>query len=175
MAEALRAEVVGDAALGNFGGTGVEVRVADVDASNANDESVTGERAARELARVGVGFEDVEFGVADFAPGLQGELRLRDREPLDGDRAAVFQAGVTDVAGVTAAEFRELARYPLGVGVSLADFEQHVLAGAGGCEAEVLFDDEVLGFGAENAASEGCAKGARVRAAESQVGFKVRA
>jgi hypothetical protein len=49
---------------------------------------------------------------------------------------------------VTAAEFGELARDPLGVGVSLADFEEYVLAGARCGEAEVFFDDEVFGFGA---------------------------
>ena len=79
---------------------------------------------------MGIGFEDIEFGVADFAPGFEGEARLGDREPLYGDGAAVFQAGVTDVARVAAAEFGEFARDPLGVGVSLADFEEDVLAGA---------------------------------------------
>ena len=64
-AEALGAEVVRHAAAGNFSGAGVEVGVIDVDTANTNDEAVTGERAARKFARVGVGFEDVEFGVAD--------------------------------------------------------------------------------------------------------------
>ena len=97
---------------------------------------------------MGIGFEDIEFGVADFAPGFEGEARFGDREPLYGDGAAVFQSGVADVARVATAEFRELARDPLRVGVSLTDFEEDVLAGAGCSEAEVFFYDEVFGFGA---------------------------
>jgi len=97
---------------------------------------------------VGVGFEDIEFGVTDFAPSLEGEARLGDREPLHGDGTAIFQSGVADVARVATAKFGELARDPLGVGVSLADFEEDVLAGARCGEAEVFFYDEVFGLGA---------------------------
>ncbi len=97
---------------------------------------------------MGFGFEDIEFGVADFAPSLEGEARLRDRKRLHGDGATIFQAGVADVARVAAAEFGELADDPLSVGVSLADFQQYVLARARRGEAEVFLYDEVFGFGA---------------------------
>jgi len=99
--EALRAEVIRYAAPGDArkarGEVLCEPRAVTLRGAEAHHESIAGQRAARELARVRVRFEHLEFRIADRGPA-DGGARVRHREPLDGDGAAILQSGVTDLA-----------------------------------------------------------------------------
>ena len=151
--EALRAEVIRYPAareLPKAQGEAVrEPRAVTVHGEQAHHEAIAGERAARELARVVMSLQHLELGAAHLGPA-DGGARLRHREPLDGDRPPILQAGIPHIARPTAREPRQLARHPLGVGVALAHPQQQVLTGAGGREAEILLDHEVRRRGAQH-------------------------
>src|SRR5690606_6127002 len=150
VAEALLAEVVGDAAAGH----GLEARLdggaVALHVTQDQDEAVARQRAARQLARVP---RLPEHAQPLPGGGIVALQRLHARrlapgqlhaEALARDRVAVLQAGVADRALVHPGPLRQQARDEGGVHAALLDAQQQVLARAAGLEAVELGDIEVL-------------------------------
>jgi hypothetical protein len=74
-----------------------------------------------------------------------------------------FQPSVANVSGLAADGPSDLACDPLGVGIALANLDEHMCARTGGREAQVFFDDEVLGLNPQPTATERRPKGTRRR------------
>src|SRR6185437_2641536 len=129
-AEALRPEVIGHAARLNCGEAARERGIVDRGAANPDGETVAGERPAGKLAGMVMCLEDLVFAAGDPQPVLRGEPRLRYSEPLRRHRPAILRARIAHIPRRAATGARQLAGDPMGIGVALANSEEHVLAGA---------------------------------------------
>src|ERR1700722_7466244 len=87
----------------------------------------------------------------------------RHRKPLDGDRAAVLQAGEAYVADRAAQALRQFLCDPAGIRIALGDLQQQRRAATIRRKAQVLLDHEILGHGAQRSARLRLAPGTRRR------------
>lgn len=137
-------EVVRHASSGYQLNTIGQLLITDGHITDPDNEAISGQRAARKFPSVGMGFEDLELRGSDCRPSVQRLRRLRDRKPLDGDCAPVFQAGKSDIHRTAATNPCKLSSYPLGIRIPLADFQQDMLPRAGGCKTQVFLYDKVI-------------------------------
>ena len=162
-AEALLAEVIGDAASGD----GVQA-LFDRAAIAPSSRSISTKRfpasAPRGSLRACQACSRTRKS-SDSSAARSGRDLLRQvhAEALPGHRMAVLQAGIAHAHFRHARPLRQALGGEGGVHAALLDRQQQVLAAAAGFEAGQLLDAEILGRGADRRREDGIAVGARQR------------